>query len=112
ASIVPSNLVPSYSGSSAYLVLTKYNNYSNPGIGGNGLNKVAILDPNATAVDPVTGATVMQEVLTILGPTPNPGQAGVREWCINSAAIDQANQCAVINSEDGHVYRWSFATNT
>jgi hypothetical protein len=112
ASIVPARLVPSYTGSSSYLVLTKYNNYSDPGIGGDGQNKVAILDPNATEVDPVSGILVMKEVLTILGPTPNHGQAGVREWCINSAAIDEVHKCAVINSEDGHVYRWSFLTNT
>lgn len=112
ASIVPANLVSSYTGTSAYLVLTKYNNYSDPGIGGNGENKVAILDPNATMVDPVTGATVMNEVITILGPTKNPNLPGVDEWCINSAAVDIANACAVINSEDGHVYRWTFATNS
>ena len=48
ASIVPSRWCQSYTGSSGYLVLTKYNNYADPGIGGNGQNKVAILDPNAT----------------------------------------------------------------
>ncbi len=94
-------------------MLTKYNDYSNPGIGGTGLNKVAVLDPNATEPDPIEPTTlVMKEVITVLGPTPNEDQPGVREWCINSAAIDQANKCAVINSEDGHVYRWSFTTNT
>jgi hypothetical protein len=112
ASIVPKNLVPSYHGPSSYLVLTKYNNYSDPGIGGNGLNKVAILDPNVSMPDPITGARVMNEVLTVLGPTQNPNLPGVNEWCINSAAIDPINRCAVVNSEDGHVYRWSFATNT
>ncbi len=110
ASIVPSSAVPSYTGTSSYLILTKYNNYA--GIGtGNGQNKLAVLDPNnLTETDPVTGATVMGEVLTILGPTAQ--GSGRREWCINSAAIDSVNKCAVVNSEDGHVYRWSFIANT
>jgi hypothetical protein len=112
ASIVPSGLVPSYRGRSSYLILTKYNNYADAGIGGNGLNKVAIVDPNVSMIDPITGATVMNEVLSVLGPTQNTDLAGVREWCINSAAIDSVNKCAVINSEDGHVYRWNFTTNT
>ncbi|MFI5461246.1 MAG: hypothetical protein ACHRXM_38065 [Isosphaerales bacterium] len=112
ASIVPRALVPSYKGHSTYLVLTKYNNYADAGIGGNGMNKVAVLDPNTSMSDPITGATVMNEVLTILGPTQNPNLPGVNEWCINSAAIDTANKCAVVNSEDGHVYRWDFTTNT
>ena len=47
ASIVPSGLVPSYRGRSTYLILTKYNNYADGGIGGNGLNKVAMLDPKS-----------------------------------------------------------------
>jgi hypothetical protein len=111
ASIVPKSLVPSYRGRSNYLVLTKYNNYADPGIGGNGLNKVAVLDPNVTMPDPITGATVMNEILTVLGPTQNPNLPGVNEWCINSAAVDPVNKCAIVNSEDGHVYRWSFATN-
>ena len=110
ASIVPAKAVPSYNGTSGYLILTKYNNYAN--VGGNGQNKLAVLDPNASMTDPITGATVMQEVLTILGPTANDGLPGVREWCINSAAIDSTNKCAVVNSEDGHVYRWDFTTNT
>jgi hypothetical protein len=54
----------------------------------------------------------MNEVLTVLGPTPNRNLPGVDEWCINSAAIDPINKCAIVNSEDGHVYRWSFATNS
>ncbi|HLQ38940.1 MAG TPA: hypothetical protein VK348_14115, partial [Planctomycetota bacterium] len=37
---------------------------------------------------------------------------GVREWCINSAAIDPVGRCALINSEDGSLYRWDFVTNT
>jgi hypothetical protein len=111
-SIVPSTLVPSYKGHSPYLVLTKYNNYANPEIGGNGLNKVALLDPSTWMMDPISGAKVMNEVLTIVGPTANSELPGVDEWCINSAAVDAANKCAVVNSEDGHVYRWDFTTNT
>ena len=52
ASIVPASLVASYTGKSKYLLMTKYNNYC--GIGtGNGQNKIAILDPNATEKDPI-----------------------------------------------------------
>ncbi len=109
-SIVPATAVPSYTGSSSYLILTKYNNYANGG--GNGENMVAIQDPNVAGNDPITGTKVMNVVISILGPTKNPNLAGVDEWCINSTAIDPINKCAVVNSEDGHVYRWNFTTNT
>jgi len=113
---VPSSLVGSYKGTSNYLILTKYNNYANFGLA-LGNNKVAILDPNATQNytpgNSTTTVLVMQEVITVLGVTPDTESGvGVREWCINSAAIDPVNKCAVINSEDGHVYRWDFTTNT
>ncbi len=113
ASIVPASAVPSYTGPSSYLLLTKYNNYANGG--GNGVNQLAVVDPNTSMVDPISGVTTMQTVITVNGVTPdldfpnNPG--AVREWCINSAAIDVINKCAVVNSEDGHVYRWNFVTN-
>ena len=114
-SIVPSNAVPSYDGSSLYLVLTKYNNYADAG--GDGINKVAILDPNATESDPVSGLTVMKQVITIAGPTPDPDfrpaqPNAVKEWCINSAAVDPFSQSALVNNEDGVLYRWDFTTNT
>lgn len=112
ASVVPSSAVPSYNGRSTYLILTKYNNYA--GVGGDGHNRVAVLDPNTSQVDSITGATVMHEVITVLGVTPDTefGGTAVREWCINSAAIDPIGRCAIINSEDGHVYRWDFRSNT
>jgi hypothetical protein len=112
ASTVPRHLVRSYQGKSHYLVLTKYNNYAE--FGGDGVNKVAVLDPNATMVDPVTHANVMNTVLTIVGPTPDPanGPKAVREWCINTAVIDTHHKCAVVNSEDGNIYRWDFASNS
>ncbi len=111
-SIVAASAVPSYHGTSSYLLLTKYNDYANNG--GTGLNKVAILDPNDTIVDPETGATVMKEIITVLGPTRDtdyPAPA-VKEWCINTVAIDTVGKCACVHSEDGNVYRWDFTTNT
>jgi hypothetical protein len=110
ASIVPASLVASYHGSSSYLLMTKYNNYANAG--GNGSNKIAILDPMNSETDTVNNATVMNEVLTILGPTPNPPLAGVREWCINTAAVDPFTKSILANNEDGHLYRWDLTSNT
>jgi hypothetical protein len=113
-SVVPSSAVRSYKGTSTYLLMSKYNNYY--GIGsGDGHNKIAILDPNATERDPVLPSVkVMNEVLTIVGPTQEPGEpAGVvYEWCINSAVVDAANKSVIANSEDGHTYRWNLTSNT
>lgn len=111
ASIVPSKLVAGYAGTSSYLILTKYNNYID--WGGDGVNKVAILDPNATMPDPVIPSVlVMKEVMTVTGVSVDSPHAlpAVREWCINSAAIDPFTKSAILNSEDGNVYRWDFTT--
>jgi hypothetical protein len=114
ASIVPASMVPSYQGASSYLLMTKYNNYA--GIGGDGLNRLAILDPNDSQVDARTGVTVMKEVLTILGQTPDPEfffvPGAVREWCINSAVVDPLSHSVLANSEDGKLYRWDLVTNS
>jgi len=115
ASVVAASLVPSYHGTSSYLIMTKYNNYA--GIGGDGINKLAILDPNATQTDPKTGVTVMKEVLTIAGVTPDTPELAqfpnaVREWCINTAVVDPATKSVLANSEDGKLYRWDLTTNT
>ena len=112
-SVLSASLVPSYHGTSKYLLMSKYNNYA--GIGtGDGVNKVAILDPNATEPDPVLPATtVMNEVLTIKGVTPDPNfPGGVREWCINTAAVDGPGKSVLVNSEDGKLYRWDLTTNS
>jgi hypothetical protein len=113
ASVVPASLVPGYTGSSTYLVMTKYNNYGRAG-SGDSKNKVAILDPNGSQSDFIApGVTVMKEVLTILGTTPDPSNAGgVVEWCINTAAVDPFTKSILVNSEDGWLYRWDLATNT
>ena len=116
ASIVPAALVPSYRGKSKYLLMTKYNNYA--GIGtGDGHNRIAILDPNATEKDPVIYTTrVMKEVITILGVTPDPEfpefPGAVREWCINTAAVDPFTKSILANSEDGKLYRWDLTSNS
>lgn len=111
-SIVPASAVQSYTGASSYLIATKYNNYAGAG-SGNGLNRMAVLDPATSQTDPVSGIQTMREVLTILGPTPdanNPG--GVREWCVNTGAFDPATRAMLINNEDGYLYRWDLTTNT
>jgi hypothetical protein len=112
--VVPTSAVPSYTGSSPYLLMTKYNNYYGTGPYGDGHNKIGIIDPDATQVDPYSNATVMKDVLTMLGPNQVPGEGGgaVYEWCINSAVVVPASQSIIANSEDGHVYRWDLATNT
>jgi hypothetical protein len=123
ASIVPASMVPSYHGGSNYLIMTKYNNYADPGYGGNGHNMLAILDPNAAQIDTrynsfgAGGATIMKEVLTVLGPTLDPSfdqqfPGAVREWCINTAVVDPATDSVLVNNEDGKLYRWNLATDT
>jgi hypothetical protein len=109
-SIVPSAMVPLYTGTSSYLLLTKYNNYA--GLG-DGRNRVAILDPHQTQPDPIRPqVAVMREVITQIGPTPDPAFAGgVKEWCVNTAAVDPATSSVLINSEDGVLYRWHLPSN-
>jgi hypothetical protein len=114
-SIVPASMVPSYHGSSKYLLMSKYNNYIKTGTG-DGHNEIAILDPNATQFDEysTTRVTVMKEVLTIAGPTPFPnGIPGqVYEWCVDTAAVDPKTGSIYAASEDGNLYRWNLQTNT
>ena len=110
ASVVPAKMVPSYTGTSAYLLFSKYNNYIGIGPQGNGQNRIAILDPGSSMTDPITGATIMREVMTILGPTVQ--GSGRTEWCINSAAVDPATKSIIANNEDGVLYKWNLVTNT
>ena len=118
-SIVPASMVPSYTGTSSYLIFTKYNNYAGAD-DGDGVNRIAILDPNATMVDPhpsSDGLLVMNVVESIVGPTPDPNfrpffPNAVREWCINTAAVDPGTDSVLCNSEDGNLYRWDLRTDT
>ncbi len=117
-SVVPASAVPSYTGSSSYLLFAKYNNYAGLD-GGDGVNRVAILDPNDTMVEPhasSNGQLVMKVVLSVVGPTPDPDFTSqypnaVHEWCINTAAVDPFSGSVVVNSEDGNLYRWDLASN-
>ncbi|HTT98767.1 MAG TPA: hypothetical protein VMF58_12010 [Rhizomicrobium sp.] len=111
AAIVPASAVASYTGSSSYLLMTKYNNYYGFDTG-NGHNEIAIIDPNATQKDRFSSATVMKEIMTKVGPTQYPGEpkGSVYEWCINSAVVDVQGKAIIANSEDGHTYRWDLTT--
>src|SRR5436190_5208198 len=117
--IVPASMVPSYQGSSPYLIFAKYNNYSFED--GDGVNRIALLDPNSTQIDPhdtAGGLVEMREVMTVTGPTPDENSLStqypyaVREWCINTAAVNPATNSIYLPSEDGHVYSWNLATNS
>lgn len=117
--IVPAAMVPSYTGPSPYLLFSKYNQY--PFGDGNGVNRVALLDPNATQLDPhssASGLVEMREVMTVIGPTPD-GDVNrttfpfaVKEWCINAPAVNPPTNSVYFTSEDGRSYRWNLVTNT
>jgi hypothetical protein len=124
-SIVPTSMVPQYTGTSSYLLFSKYNNYAGSGAQydwGNGVNEIAVLDPNATQLDTRNDndptLQVMKEVETIAGPTPDAGLRNsqdpdaVHEWCIDTAVVDPATDSVYAGSEDGRLYRWDLATNT
>ena len=112
ASVVPRAMVPTYTGASNYLLMSKYNNYGGAGTG-DGKNRIAILDPNQTQPDAIAGIAVMKEIQTLLGPTPDPDYpGGVKEWCINTAAVDPLTRSVLVNSEDGILYRWDLSVNS
>ncbi|MFO0891756.1 MAG: cadherin-like domain-containing protein [Isosphaeraceae bacterium] len=114
-SLVPASMVPSYHGAATYFLMVKYNSY--PFAGGDAIHKIAILDPTETMVDPGTGVSWMCPELTIAAPTPDPEYSqthpgAVREWCINTAAVDPLSNSILANCEDGKLYRWNLVTNT
>jgi hypothetical protein len=111
--VIPASMVPSYTGASTYLLAQKYNNYRGAGTG-DGVNRLAVLDPGVTQPDPIApGVSVMRELMTIPGPTPDGGSPTARlEWCINTMAADPTRRSILANNEDGVLYRWDLTTNT
>ncbi|HEX7779924.1 MAG TPA: hypothetical protein VF424_11815, partial [Vicinamibacterales bacterium] len=119
AAIVPASMVPSYTGTSSYLIFAKYNNYA---VGdGDGVNRIALLDPDSTQIDPHPssgGLAQMREVLTVIAPVPDRDRVSptfphaVREWCINTAAVNPATRSIFAPNEDGFLHRWDLATNS
>jgi hypothetical protein len=88
---------------SSYLLCTKYNDYAQGG--GQGINKVAVLDPtrrrrSGDRRDGDEGDHHHRR------PDARSAQRSlaVREWCINACAIDPITRCAMVNSEDGKLY--------
>jgi hypothetical protein len=124
-SIVPTSMDPSYTGSSPYLIISKYNNYANAEVGepygGNGVNQIALIDPYNTQLDPNYDANpnlqVMAEVEGMSSPSPDipNAEAGdpdaVREWCTNATVVDPATDSVYINNEDGYTYQWNLGTD-
>jgi hypothetical protein len=118
--IVPASAAPMYTGKSSYLLFEKYNNYVAGEVtdGGDGVNQIALLDPNATMPDPHSssnGLQVMDAVMSIPGPSRDASFTAqypnaVREWCINSALVDPATKSIVMPSEDGNLFRWDLTT--
>ena len=112
--VVPSYMVGGYQGTSPYLLFCKYNNYA--GVSGDGHNRVGVVDPFAPALDVISNTQTMKLIDSILGPTPDsqfPNTPGaVREWCVNSAAIDVPKSCVLVSSEDGVLYRWNLQTHS
>lgn len=106
-------MLPQYGGASSNLLALEYNSYGGVG-SGDGQHRVAIVDPDATRADRFAPAVaVMREVITVPGITPDadyPG--GVKQWCIDNAAVDPLTNSVLINGEDGRLYRWDLPSNT
>lgn len=115
--VVPASMVAGYSGASTYLLAAKYNNY--PFVDGDGVNKIAILDPNAVQTDfhsTASGLGEMREVMTVIGFTPDTDNPtvpnAVREWCVNALAVNPSTNSVFMPAEDGRIYRWNLAENS
>ena len=118
--IVPATMVPSYKGSSSYLIFSRYND--SPGEdGGRGVNRIVLLDPNSTQLDPHPSARSlpeMREVLSAGSVTPDTYRVAagfplaVSEWSAGTAAVNPATSAIYVSNADGHIYRWDPSANS
>ena len=118
--VVSTSMVSSYTGTSTYLLLSNYNDYVGQ-VDGQGVNKVALLDPTATETDPHSssnGLSVMREFLTATGPTPDAANqnsifpSAVLPWLGNAFAVNAPTKTVILPSSDGNLYRWNTSTNS
>jgi large repetitive protein len=118
--IVSTSMVSSYTGSSAYLLLSNYNDYVGQ-VDGQGVNKVALLDPNATEIDShpsSNGLSVMREILDAASPTPDAANqnstfpSAMLPWLGNAFAVNAPTKTVILPSSDGNLYRWNVSTNS
>ncbi len=91
------SLVASLSRQSKYLVMTKYNNYAEQSTLATAIIELRFSTPTSARTIPSSPPRkVMREVITQLGRTPDPDfptfPGAVREWCINTAAVDPIHQ--------------------
>ena len=112
ASVVPASMVPSYTGGSSYLLMTKYNNYAGVGAATASTGSRCSIR-SASQTDPITGAAGHEGGPDDRSarPSSRAPRAPVKEWCINTAAVDPLTKSILVNSEDGNLYRWDLATN-
>jgi hypothetical protein len=109
--IVKTSLLGAYKGISSYVLMTKANDYVDAG--GDGRNRLVLLDPNRVVSEAENGTLIMATVSEILAPTPNGGlratyPSAVTDWCVNAAALDPVSKAILATNEDGRLYRWDF----
>ena len=106
----PLSAVPSYHGSSPYLLVSKYDNYIF-GRAGKRSQRSCRAGSGVSQKDPLLQGQDHEVQTSILSPDQSPGRPPARyEWCMNSAVVDTADDSVFVNSEDGILYRWDLAT--
>lgn len=127
-SVVPANLVPSYNGLSTYLILTTlresldFSFVTVGGSGATGVNKLALLDPNApgqrSRYDSDNNQVCMREVLTAIATTPNIAElsspfsdGAVIEFCSDAMPTSTVRGVGFSINNDTRVYRWNMVTH-